>query len=286
MLREKGTLQKANKKTEASMELLSFEASGLLVFLGNRFVKVYKITRKDKLSLFEESDENINYKFFYISAEGGTYLNYLTLTVYAPGYVEAKEIFKAFESKHSLEPMGFDDVMNRILDVRDKDYSFSYINFIRKKLDLVEYLEKDESAEANCNFVEIRLDVYPSGCQSKILNLLKKMELPYILAVEKEAIGEEDKESIKRQLKDINGRDISILDDYAFGRISLMLFSLDEETLDIASKTVIDRLTEEGFIACSGKKGEKESYRYMTSLGLIGKESNVVLCNSTLRAFM
>lgn len=287
MLREKESLLKANKRTVASMDLVSFEATGLLVFKGNEFTKVYKISRKEKIRLCKEELEEFNFKFFYISAEGNTYLNYLSVSICIDSYDEAKEKFEDFESRYELIPMEFDYIMNQILGIRDKEYDFSLTEFIHKKYDLVEFLEKEEKGVEN-SFVyqEIELNVYPNDCQSKILNLLRKMELPYILMIEKEMISEEEFKGISRNLEKMYYKAPIYEEGYAYGKIRLLIFSLDEETLNIASNTVVERFMEEGFIAAKKPIGEKASYRYMTSFGLIGSSTNTVVNVSTLQAFI
>jgi|GEM_PF-2080394 len=282
MFKEKDALLKTNKKTVASMGLISYEATGLLVFKG-KFIKVYKISRKEKAQLSNEIIADVNFKFFYISAEGNTHLNFMTLTYYSDNYQEALAFFSEFESMHDISAMDFVSVMNQILEIRDIEGDFTLKSL--KKQDLVSLLEQ-KGVQNSCNFREIELDVYPTSCQSKLLNLLKKMELPYILMIEKEEVKEDDYESINRYLEGIYSKTPDIDVGYIFGKIRLMLFSLDEETLNIASNTITERLTSEGFIASKKPIGDITGYRFMTSLGLIGDSSNTLVSLSTLKAFL
>ena len=285
MFRNKSTLLKANKKTVASMGLLSFEAAGLMLFKDNVYRKVYKISRKDKVMILDNEIKDCNYRFFYISAEGDMHLNYLSISIIEESYQEAGEQFEKIEEKYDITPLDFASICNQILGIRDKDYEFNLSDVMRRKMDLVKYLEKDDKSDES-NFQEIEINVYPNACQSSIISLLKKIGLPYILMIEEEDISGDDIKAITRQLEEIYQKAPDIDGEYIFGKVRLMLFSLDEETLRIASDTIIDRLSKEGFVSAVKSVNDIDSYRFMTSIGLMGESFNTVVSSATLKAFI
>lgn len=261
----------ANKKTVASLGLMSYGADGTLVFKDS-FVKVYEITNGIK-KVIKDSEKKL--RFVYVSSDG------ISIQIFLVVYFNDEDEVEDFEDNHSLTSLDFSALMNLILSIRDQEKEFSMSEY--KKQDLKKYLEQSEYED---KFKAIEFLQYPVSCQSELFLMLKKMELAYIFIVEKQDVAKEDLDNILRHMERKYNEKPSIENEYAFGTISLLVFSQDEETLDIGVRSLKEKLTREGFVVDISALNDNDAYEYHTSLGIFSKELDSLITTNVLDAFL
>lgn len=275
MRKKEKLFHSTNKKTVASLGLLSYDADGTLV-LNEVYVKAYEIS-KNIMKNIHTKDNKEKIRFIYLSSDG------ICCQLFMVVYFESIDDVERFESQYSLTGIKFNVLINLILSIRDQDKEFSLNEYERKKYDLGKYIEQIEYED---KFKAIEFLKHPIQCQSELFSFLKKMELPYIFVVEKQDIEKEDLENILRQMERKYNMKPSVDKEFAFGYLSLIVFSQDEETLDIGLDSLKRMLTNEGFVVDIGTLNDKQAYEYHTSLGIFSKNLNSLMSKKVLEAFL
>lgn len=268
------------KNTTSSMKLLSFDPAGTFRFEGNRWVRIYRVTR-DKMEGrgLGELAKNLtaNVRFTKEMFAGGEDKIYVSFTESAETYDEVRAYFSKDEETIAqymdIALCSIDEAM--MLIAKDDTKRFSYASMVRGRKDwkkeCMKVIEEDDSSFKIGEAIGENLFVmqYPIHLEENVVERLRQMECHMMIAFDLDSISMSDQIDFGRALElKYNRHGMSEMD-FMNGSLAIMFFCDSEDARAILEKTILSILSAEGFILSPSIGAQKKLAESMMSFNLI-----------------
>lgn len=270
------------KKTLESLELESFDPSGVFHFLGGCWKKVYSFSGNTrKLPVVCKNLHGRIRVTFGMSKGDSKDTCYLTLTESGEIYEEVRNKMMEDEAKinevSTLHPMTVDETMSLIGANFLQDIRFSYASEVRGKKDWKK--ECFGSLEEEMSSFKMKglygesfyCLSFPKSKKEGLIKQLKELDCPMYIAVDMNALSVEDQSDFNRALERRYHTRILSTEEESYLNTSMEMVILcdSDDAREIVEQTVLAIMTSYGVVSTVGYHFQRELAESILSLGLI-----------------
>lgn len=198
-------------KTRESLELISFDPSGVFRFGGNRWLKVFEISRAGKGLVDAAEGLFGRIRITFALSESGREICHLSLMEEGEIYEEIRQKMTEDESKLQgvcqMHALSVDDVMNLVATNFYQDIRFSYASYVRGKKDwkkecFFELTEEAAGFHVGRLFGEsFTVLAFPDDMEDGIFTHIRNLGCPMYICIDLKGLPKEEKLNFKRELE-------------------------------------------------------------------------------------
>lgn len=259
-----------SKKTNQSLEIISFEPEGTVRLQNNRWLRVFEVT-EDTLCQMASASIKLSGRMritMHMSDRCGRATCHISLMEIGEIYEEVRQAFKKDEEIlleiGKIKQLSIDEIMNEIAKNFLLDIRFSYASYVRGNKDwekecFAKVTEENSYFISGRNYGESFITLsLPVTAKIGLVNKLKKLGCEIFLGVDLNALSVEEQSDFNRNLeKKYNQRISGGAETRVNGSVLLVIICDSDDARKIVEQTVTSIL---------------ESYRFMptASFGMQG----------------
>ena len=268
-------------KTRESLDLISFDPSGVFRFEGDRWLKVFEIEGAGK-SLIDAAEGLFGrIRITFALSENGRETCHLSLMEEGEIYEDVRRKMTEDESKLQgavkMHALSVDDVMNLVAVNFYQDVRFSYASFVRGKKDWKKECFFDSTEEAASFHVgrlfgeSFTVLAFPDDMEEGIFTHIRNLGCPMYVSMDLNCLMEEEKLNFKRELEKKYNRRLSVneTEDYINLSLSITIMCDSNDARQIVEETLISIFLKYGVVIASSFHNQKRVSESAISLGLV-----------------
>lgn len=271
-----------SKKTNATLGLISFDKDGVFRLAKNRWMKVFEASC-GSLSQVAKLCRNLSGRAritMHIDSSGRETCH-ISLMETGDIYEEVRQMYKKDEAVLmeviSMQQLNVDDVMNEVVANFYKDLRFSYASYVRgnkdwKKECFGEITEKKGSFKMGHFYGDSFVTLaFPEEMKQDIVSSLKSMGCECYLALDLNALSEEEGENFLRAMEKKYNRRLSGRNGFSHINLSLSLSILcdSDDARAIVEKTLLSVMASANLLMTPAFGNQKTMFEGMAGLGLV-----------------
>lgn len=271
-----------SKKTAQSLNLISFDPSGVFFFEDNRWMKIFKM--EGKISELVDVCQTLCGRIritLHIGEIGDRVTCHLSLMETGELYEEVRQKMTADESEISkvvtIHPMSIDEAMSEIAANFYKDIRFSYASYVRgnkdwKKESFFEMKEEADSFTAGRFYGEsFNFLSFPSEAVCGIVEGLKNLSCPMYLTMDLNALSEMEQADFKRAMEKKYNVRLSAVEENSFMNFSLAVVIMcdSKDATKIVEQTMASLFVKNNILIVPAYHKQKQVAESVLSFGLV-----------------
>lgn len=270
-----------SKKTAMTLEMISFDPSGVFYLSENRWVKMFTLEVKlEKLvSIVGKLSGRIRITL-HMGDEGGGATCHLTLMETGELYEEIRQKMiedeKVLAQVVTIHPLDIDAAMNQIAENFYQDIRFSYASYVRgnkdwKKEVYGEIKEEVKSFELKSFYGEsLHVLSFPTKTADGLIGKLGKLGCPMYVSVDLNSLTEEEHTDFKRGIEKKYNQRLPVNTEESFINLSLsVVFICDsDDARKIVEETTLSVCLGQGVILTPSFHMQRKVAESVLSFGL------------------
>lgn len=268
-------------KTRESLDLISFDPSGVFRFGGDRWLKVFEISGAGKSLIDAAKGLSGRIRITFALSESGRETCHLSLMEEGEIYEDVRrkmtEDEGILQEACQMHALSVDEVMNLVAVNFYQDLRFSYASFVRGKKDWKKECFFDSTEEA-AGFYAGRLFgesftalAYPDDMEEGMFSHIRNLGCPMYVNLDLNILPEEEKLNFKRELEKKYNRRLSVneSEDYINLSLSITILCDSKDARQIVEETLISVFLKYGVVIAPSFHNQKRVSESALSLGLI-----------------
>lgn len=271
-----------SKKTEESLNLVSFDPSGAFFFYDERWMKCYKV--EGDLCKLVDAAKSLEGRIritLHMGDGSDRVTCHLSLMETGEIYEEVRVKISADEAELrkavSITPLSVDEVMNEIIANNLKDIRFSYPSYVRgnkdwKKECISECLVEDVGFKMQGMYgAAFQILSYPAHPVEAVIEQLKSLGISMYISLDLNALTDEEAADFKRAIeKKYNRRlPVAVEEHYQNFSTSIVIFGDSRDAVNIATETICSMLMNQGFLVAPAFHNQNVVTESALSYGLL-----------------
>ena len=267
-------------KTRESLDLISFDPSGVFRFGENRWLKVYEISGAGK-GLVDAAESLFGrIRITFALSESGRETCHLSLMEEGEIYEEIRQKMTEDENKLQgvcqMHALSVDDVMNLVATNFYQDIRFSYASYVRGKKDwkkecFFECIEEAAGFHVGRLFGEsFTVMAFPDDMEDGIFTHIRNLGCPMFICIDLNGLPKEEKLNFKRELEKKYNRRLPVNESEEYINLSLSITVLcdSKDAREIVEETLISVFLKYGVLIAPSFHNQKRVTESALSLCL------------------
>lgn len=271
-----------SKKTAMTLEMISFDPSGVFYLNENRWMKIFKMEGEigKLVSILQNLTGRIRITL-HMGEDGGRATCHLSLMESGELYEEVRqkmiEDVAVLEQVVHLHPLEIDSAMNQIAENFHKDIRFSYASYVRgnkdwKKEVFGEVKEESKSFTMEGFYGEsFHVLAFPTKTVDGLIKRLEELMCPIYVSVDLNSLTEEEHTDFKRAIEKRYNKRLPVNTEESFINLSLSASIIcdSDDARKILEETILSVFLGHGVIVTPSFHTQRQVAESMLSLGLL-----------------
>lgn len=267
-------------KTRESLDIISFDPSGVFRFGDNRWLKVFEISGAGK-GLVDAAESLFGrIRITFALSESGRETCHLSLLEEGEIYEEIRQKMTEDENKLQgvcqMHALNMDEVMNLVAANFYQDIRFSYASYVRGKKDwkkecFFECIEEAAGFHVGRVYGESFTAIaFPEDMGDGILTHLRNLGCPMYICIDLNGLSTEEKLNFKRELEKKYNKRLSVNEFEKYINLSLSITVLcdSKDAREIVEETLISVFLKYGILIAPSFHNQKKVTESALSLCL------------------